>query len=127
MPSIQKEHNAYPKIPQRNVRTTRSRPKHVTHIYLPSLTVLHTRPWTNRRRKGQKYDIINGDGLTGERVDPGDAYFNKQRPANTNANTTVSAVAAGFKNTPLTYKAPVSGYIDKVEHPLYCGDVCSQH
>jgi len=79
------------------------------------------------KKKVQKYDIINGDGLAGERVDPGDVYFNKQAPTNANDNTTVSAVAAGFKNTPLTNKAPVSGYIDKVEHPLYCEDVCPQY
>ena len=54
--------------------------------------------------------------MAGERVDPGDVYVNKQTPTNANDNTTVSAVAAGFKNTPLTYKAPVSGYIDKVKH-----------
>ena len=60
-------------------------------------------------------------------MDPGDVYFNKQTPTNANDNTTLSAVAAGIKNTPKTYNAPVSGYIDKVEHPLYCEDVCSQY
>ena len=81
------------------------------------------------KKKVKKYDIIDGDGLAmaGERVDPGDVYINKQTPTNANDNTTVSAVAAGFKNTPLTYKAPVSGYIDKVKHPLYCEDVRSQY
>jgi DNA-directed RNA polymerase III subunit RPC2 len=71
------------------------------------------------KKKVKKYDIIDGDGLamTGERVDPGDVYVNKQTPTNANDNTTVSAVPAGFKNTPLAYKAPVSGYIDKVRHP----------
>lgn len=68
------------------------------------------------KKRVKKYDIIDGDGLAmaGERVDPGDVYVNKQTPTNANDNTTVSAVAAGFKNTPLTYKAPVSGYVDKV-------------
>jgi len=75
----------------------------------------------------QKYDIIDGDSLAGEHVDPGDVEFDKQAPTNDNDNTTVSVVAAGFKNTPLTYQAPASGYIDKVEHPLYCEDVCSQY
>jgi len=79
------------------------------------------------KKKVQKYDIIEGDRLAGERVDPGDVYFNKQTPTNANDSTTVSAVAAGFMNTPLTDKAPVSGYIDMVEHPLYCEDVCSQY
>jgi len=71
--------------------------------------------------------MIDGDGLAGERVDPRDVYFNKQTPTNANDSTTVSAVVAGFKNTPLTNKAPVSGYIDMFEHPLYCEDVCSQY
>jgi len=77
----------------------------------------------------KKFEIIDGDGMAiaGERVDPGDVYVNKQTPTNDNDNTTVSAVAAGFKNTPLTYKAPVSGYIGKVEHPLYFEDVRSQY
>jgi len=80
------------------------------------------------KKNVKKCDIIDGDGLAGERVDPRDVYFNKQIPTNANANatTTLSAVAAGFKNTPMTNKAPVSGYIDKVEHPLYCEDVFSQ-
>lgn len=80
------------------------------------------------KKRVKKYDIIDGDGLAmaGERVDPGDIYVNKQTPTNANDNTTVSAVAAGFKNTPLTYKAPVSGYIDKVKYPLCCEDVPSQ-
>jgi DNA-directed RNA polymerase III subunit RPC2 len=80
------------------------------------------------KKKVKKYDIIDGDGLAmaGERVDPGDIYVNKQTPTNANDNTTVSAVAAGFKNTPLTYKAPVSGYIDKVKHSSYCEAIFSQ-
>jgi len=73
------------------------------------------------KKKVEKYDIIDRDGLAkaGERVDPGDVYVNKQTPTNANEKTAVSAVAAGFKNTPLTYKAPASGYIDKVKHPLF--------
>jgi len=59
------------------------------------------------KQKVEKYDIIDRDGSAGERVDSGDVYFNKQTPTNANDNTTVSAVAAGFKNTPLTNKAPV--------------------
>ena len=65
--------------------------------------------------------------MAGEREDHGDVYFNKQTTTNANDNTAVSGVAAGFKNTPLTYKAPVSGYIDKVRHPLYCEDVRSRY
>jgi len=81
------------------------------------------------KKKVKKYNIIDRDGLAmaGERVDPGDVYFNKQTPTNANDKIAMSAVAAGFKNTPLTYKAPASGYIDKVKHPLYFEDVRSQY
>ena len=81
------------------------------------------------KKKVKKYDIIDGDGLAmaGERVDPGDVYVNKQTPTNANDNTTVSAVAAGYKNTPLAYKAPVSGHIDKVRPSQDCETICSQY
>ncbi|KAI0759195.1 hypothetical protein BC629DRAFT_1443999, partial [Irpex lacteus] len=71
----------------------------------------------------KKYDIIQADGLAGvgERVDPGDVYINKQTPtnANANANDTTSfsgnqAATVPYKNTPMTYKSPVAGHIDKV-------------
>ncbi|KAI6003252.1 beta and beta-prime subunits of DNA dependent RNA-polymerase [Pisolithus orientalis] len=65
----------------------------------------------------KKYDIIQLDGLAGvgERVDPGDIYVNKQTPTNANDNTfTGQAATVPYKNTPLTYKSPVAGYIDKV-------------
>ncbi|KAJ3509908.1 hypothetical protein NLJ89_g4971 [Agrocybe chaxingu] len=65
----------------------------------------------------KKYDIIQLDGLAGvgERVDPGDVYVNKQTPSNAADNTfTGQAASVPYKNTPLTYKSPVSGNIDKV-------------
>ncbi|KAI6117972.1 beta and beta-prime subunits of DNA dependent RNA-polymerase [Pisolithus thermaeus] len=65
----------------------------------------------------KKYDIIQMDGLAGvgERVDPGDVYVNKQTPTNANDNTfTGQAATVPYKNTPLTYKSPVAGYVDKV-------------
>lgn len=65
----------------------------------------------------KKYDIIQLDGLAGvgERVDPGDVYVNKQTPTNANDNTfTGQAATVPYKNTPLTYKSPVAGYVDKV-------------
>lgn len=65
----------------------------------------------------KKYDIIQLDGLAGvgERVDPGDVYVNKQTPTNANDNTfTGQAATVPYKNTPMTYKSPVAGYIDKV-------------
>ena len=65
----------------------------------------------------KKYDIIQLDGLAGvgERVDPGDVYVNKQSPSNATDNTfTGQAASVPYKNTPLTYKSPVAGNIDKV-------------
>ncbi|KAG5340567.1 DNA-directed RNA polymerase III subunit [Termitomyces sp. Mn162] len=65
----------------------------------------------------KKYDIIQMDGLAGvgERVDPGDVYVNKQSPTNATDNTfTGQAASVPYKNTPLTYKSPVAGNIDKV-------------
>ena len=65
----------------------------------------------------KRYDIIQADGLpgVGERVDPGDVYVNKQTPTNASDNTfTGQAASVPYKNTPLTYKSPVSGMIDKV-------------
>jgi len=68
-------------------------------------------------QKPKKYDIIENDGLAGvgERVDPGDVYVNKQSPANASDNTfTGQPATAPYKNSPLTYKSPVAGNIDKV-------------
>ncbi|KAG8215224.1 beta and beta-prime subunits of DNA dependent RNA-polymerase [Butyriboletus roseoflavus] len=65
----------------------------------------------------KKYDIIQLDGLAGvgERVDPGDVYVNKQTPTNANDHTfTGQAATVPYKNTPMTYKSPIAGYIDKV-------------
>lgn len=66
----------------------------------------------------KRYDIIQPDGIAGvgERVDPGDVYVNKQTPTNANDNTAAmdGPVAASYRNTPMSYKSPVAGYIDKV-------------
>ncbi|KAG6907719.1 DNA-directed RNA polymerase III subunit [Tephrocybe rancida] len=65
----------------------------------------------------KKYDIIQMDGLAGvgERVDPGDIYINKQSPTNATDNTfTGQAASVPYKNTPMSYKSPVAGNIDKV-------------
>ncbi len=41
--------------------------------------------------------------------------MNKQSPSNATDNTfTGQAASVPYKNAPLTYKSPVSGYIDKV-------------
>lgn len=61
----------------------------------------------------KKYDIIQPDGLAGvgERVDPGDVFVNKQTPSNTNDPL---VGACEYRNTPLSYKSPVAGFIDKI-------------
>ena len=65
----------------------------------------------------KRYDIIQADGLpgVGERVDPQDVYVNKQSPTNATDNAfTGQAASVPYKNSPLSYKSPVSGMIDKV-------------
>lgn len=74
-------------------------------------------PMEENGRKSKKYDIIQEDGLAGvgERVDPGDVYINKQTPTNANDKAFVGpAATVPYKNTPMTYKSPVAGNIDKV-------------
>jgi DNA-directed RNA polymerase III subunit RPC2 len=74
-------------------------------------------PLDENGQQQRKYDIIQLDGLAGvgERVDPGDVYINKQTPTNANDNSfTGQAAAVPYKNTPMTYKSPVAGNIDKV-------------
>ncbi|KAG5638940.1 DNA-directed RNA polymerase III subunit [Sphagnurus paluster] len=74
-------------------------------------------PLDENGQVAKKYDIIQMDGLAGvgERVDPGDIYINKQSPTNATDNTfTGQAASVPYKNTPMTYKSPVAGNIDKV-------------
>ncbi|KAF7297157.1 DNA-directed RNA polymerase subunit beta [Mycena indigotica] len=71
----------------------------------------------NTGQIAKKYDIIQADGLAGvgERVDPGDVYINKQTPTNSTDNSfTGQAAAVPYRNTPMSYKSPVAGNIDKV-------------
>ncbi len=65
----------------------------------------------------KKHDIIQSDGLAGvgERVDSGDVYINKQTPTNASDNTfTGQPLSVQYRNTPMTYKSPIAGYIDKI-------------
>ncbi|QRV99527.1 DNA-directed RNA polymerase III subunit C6 [Ceratobasidium sp. AG-Ba] len=68
----------------------------------------------------KRYDIIQADGIAGvgERVDPGDVYVNKQSPVNANDNTfntgQGAAASISYRNTPMSYKSPIPGYVDKV-------------
>ncbi|KAJ7805846.1 hypothetical protein B0H13DRAFT_2156432 [Mycena leptocephala] len=71
----------------------------------------------NPGQVAKKYDIIQLDGLAGvgERVDPGDVYINKQTPTNATDNSfNGQAATVPYKNTPMTYKSPVAGNIDKI-------------
>lgn len=83
----------------------------------PSFDRLADAPVDENGTVQKKYDIIQLDGLAGvgERVDPGDVYVNKQTPTNANDNTfTGQAATVPYKNTPMSYKSPLAGYIDKV-------------
>jgi DNA-directed RNA polymerase III subunit RPC2 len=67
-----------------------------------------------------RYGILDNDGLAhvGEQVNPGQVYINKQTPSNANDNGVMlssgSTGATTWKNTGMTYRGPIAGYIDKV-------------
>ncbi|BGP27572.1 DNA-directed RNA polymerase III subunit RPC2 [Rhodotorula toruloides] len=71
-----------------------------------------------------KYGILDLDGLAhvGEQVNPGQVYVNKQTPSNAHDNQLpgidgpggADAPASTWKNTGMSYRAPIPGYIDKV-------------
>lgn len=65
-----------------------------------------------------KYSSLEADGLAGagERLNPGDVYINKQTPSNANDNSFTGQPGASttYRNTPMTYKYPIPGYVDKV-------------
>ncbi|SPO32397.1 probable DNA-directed RNA polymerase III, 130 KD subunit [Ustilago trichophora] len=77
---------------------------------------------TGKRQK--RYDILEADGIAGvgERVEQGDVYVNKQTPVNANDNSSAAimmgassnAASVAYKSAPLSYKPPVSGYVDQV-------------
>lgn len=66
----------------------------------------------------EKFSVLEADGIAGvgERIAPGQVYINKQTPTNANSDLSVGVnpLEAGFKPTPMTYKAATFGYIDKV-------------
>lgn len=81
-----------------------------------------------------KYGILDLDGLAhiGEQVNPGQVYINKQTPSNAHDNQLPGAEQGGggggaggpggaagdaapsWKNTGMSYRGPIPGYIDKV-------------
>lgn len=118
MPGIAQECNAHPQISQRHVSVlSPCRNVFSDHEVHRRFDRLADAPLSENGTIQKKYDIIQLDGLAGvgERVDPGDVYVNKQTPTNANDNTfTGQAATVPYKNTPMTYKSPVAGYIDKV-------------
>ncbi|SYW75290.1 probable DNA-directed RNA polymerase III, 130 KD subunit [Ustilago bromivora] len=77
---------------------------------------------TGKRQK--RYDILEADGIAGvgERVEQGDVFVNKQTPVNANDNSSAAimigasnaAASVAYKSAPMSYKPPVSGYVDQV-------------
>ncbi|BGP51529.1 DNA-directed RNA polymerase III complex subunit Rpc2 [Rhodotorula kratochvilovae] len=70
-----------------------------------------------------KYGALDLDGLAhiGEQINPGQVYINKQTPSNAHDNQLPGSEApAGgdaaptWKNTGMSYRGPIPGYIDKV-------------
>jgi hypothetical protein len=119
MSGLAEERDAAPEISQWNVC---NHWRHPYRIVVDSplfrrFDRLADAPFDENGQVLKKYDIIQSDGLAGvgERVDPGDVYVNKQSPTNATDNTfTGQAASVPYKNAPLSYKSPVSGYIDKV-------------
>jgi DNA-directed RNA polymerase III subunit RPC2 len=65
----------------------------------------------------KRYELIDVDGLArpGEKVSTDFVYVNKQSPKDTVTNTVnVNPDLVEYRNTPLTYKTKVPGYIDRV-------------
>ncbi|CAB4383564.1 unnamed protein product [Rhizophagus irregularis] len=70
-----------------------------------------------------RFNILDSDGIAGvgERVMPGQVIVNRHTPTNLSANIPVNmpivnapVIQFTWKHSPLTYKAPEPGYIDKV-------------
>ena len=66
----------------------------------------------------RRFEVLEADGISGagERLEPGDVFVNKQMPANANDNSAGAVLnsAVTFKSVPLSYKAPVEGFVDQV-------------
>jgi len=75
-------------------------------------------PVTERGERLRRFDVLEADGIAGagERLEPGDVFVNKQMPTNANDNSagTLLSSAVTYKSAPLSYKAPVEGYVDQV-------------
>jgi DNA-directed RNA polymerase III subunit RPC2 len=121
MPSTPQEHYPYPQVPKRHVSyhccSHSVDPSQLGLTLTLSFDRLADAPLDENGQIQKKYDIIQSDGLAGvgERVDPGDIYINKQTPTNANDNSfTGQSAAVPYKNSPMTYKSPVAGNVDKV-------------
>ncbi|KAI0244506.1 DNA-directed RNA polymerase III complex subunit Rpc2 [Massospora cicadina] len=64
-----------------------------------------------------RYEILEPDGLAGvgERVEPNQIYINKQTPKNVSGDAPPGTYDdGGYHPTPMSYKSPAEGFIDKV-------------
>lgn len=61
------------------------------------------------------YLAVDTDGLgaPGERIESGDVYVNKQTPAETKEIVS-DPTKTQYRSTPMRYKSPIHGYVDKV-------------
>ena len=75
-------------------------------------------PVTDSGERMRRFECLEADGIAGagERLEPGDVFVNKQMPTNANDNSagTMLNTAVSYKSAPLSYKAPVEGYVDQV-------------
>lgn len=55
----------------------------------------------------------DGLGAPGERIESGDVYVNKQTPAETKEIVS-DPTKTQYRSTPMRYKSPIHGYVDKV-------------
>ncbi|KAI9296304.1 DNA-directed RNA polymerase III subunit RPC2 [Neoconidiobolus thromboides FSU 785] len=65
----------------------------------------------------EKFKALGSDGIAevGEKIEPGQIFINKQTPASTGNDTlSTSQWTGSYKATPMSYKSPVDGYVDKV-------------
>lgn len=67
--------------------------------------------------RDRRYDAVDLDGIgaPGSALRNGDIIVNKQSPSNANEHTFGGSEATvNYRPSPLTYKSPMHGYIDKV-------------
>uniref|UniRef100_A0A7S2ZCL7 DNA-directed RNA polymerase subunit beta n=1 Tax=Rhodosorus marinus TaxID=101924 RepID=A0A7S2ZCL7_9RHOD len=68
------------------------------------------------RPSGSRYEALDSDGIAppGEKLVPGSIFVNKQVPSDAALTDAMTGSVTEFRDAPVTYKAPVAGYVDKV-------------